>query len=127
MRSPLFALGLVVLGLSGCEKDLVADLPDAGPDAGPDAAPPPVGDFSCRETAWPTTAPDPLEVRGMIVDQGGTGLSNVPIEIRALATDALLAQGMTGTGATNGGRYNVSTPTGGVARALYRRVLPTNG
>jgi hypothetical protein len=123
MRSPRLLRGLLALGLVGCEQDLLADQPDAAPDA----APLPAGDFSCQEAAWPTAAPDPLAVRGVILDQSGTLLANVPIEVRDRTTDAVLAQGMTGVGATFAGKYNISTPTGGVARPFYRKLFPMNG
>lgn len=114
--------------LLGCETDLLKELPDA---ALPDAltVPPIPGDYSCITTPWPTTAPDPLKVAGVVISQAsGIGHNGVVVEVHAAGSDALLAQATTAGNQmqTTSGIYSVEIPTGGDAPVIYRKLTPVD-
>lgn len=90
----MIALSLACATLAGCEEDLLADLPDAAVEV--DAPPPLEGNFACAGMPWQTTSVDPLRVAGHVAyADTGDGAGNVPVEIRAVDGDVLLAQGIT--------------------------------
>jgi hypothetical protein len=77
-----------------------------------------VCDFSCQAAPWPTTAPDPLTVQGVVYPSGGgTFLQGAQVEVRSMAGDALLGSATT----IAGGRFEMAVATGGVAPVLYRK------
>jgi hypothetical protein len=104
--------------LTGCEEDLLADQPDAAVDAEPI----PEGDFSCVDEPRFTTAPDPLPVSGQVMDWDGVPLAGASVSVHDATTDALIVQTTTSAGLMNKGRYAVQVPTGGQARAIYRKL-----
>jgi hypothetical protein len=115
---PTFALATLAL-LAGCKEDLLDDMPDAAVDAAIDALPMPAGDFSCVGVPSPTTAPDPLLVRGNAASLGG-----ITVEVHDATTDALLFTKVSdGTSADRMGKYSNNVATGGTAPRLYRHLL----
>jgi len=124
MLRGIWLLALASFALSGCEQNLLAHVPDA---PGPDARHVD-GDFTCVDTPWPTTAPDPLTVAGQLIAPTGAGINGVSVEVHAVAGDALLAQTTTqgsipSAGGT--GRYSVGIATGGTAPTIYRKYTPS--
>lgn len=120
LRHPLFVLVLV----AACGD---------GSDAPPDAAAPDArlldGDFSCLDTAWPTAAPDPLEIEGKVINRSGFGAASSPINGATVelydGDGTLLGQDTTSGLASNAGTYAVSIATGGAAPTLIRKASAT--
>jgi hypothetical protein len=108
---------------AGCKEDLLDDLPDASLDASIDALPVPPGDFSCAGVPYPTTAPDPLLVRGNTAAIGG-----ITVEVHDATTDALLFTKVSdATSPERMGKYSNNVATNGTAPLLYRHLVASNG
>jgi hypothetical protein len=117
---------LAVFVLAGCKENLLDDVPDASTDASIDALPLLPGDWSCAGTPYPSTAPDPLVVRGFVTN-GSMGIGGATVEVHDATSDAPLAQAVTeNTSVQSAGRYSMSIATGGTAPKLYRRISSAN-
>jgi len=129
MHKLLICLAVAILG---CGDDTQQAGPDAASPDSPtvdapmaDSAPPDALalDFSCISTPWPTAAPDPVGIGGVIREQPPNLLVvNMTIDLLKLSDDSMLST-TTMTSAT--GRFNFTVATGGVAPVGYFKYTKT--
>lgn len=118
LRLSILLSCFVPAALTGCEEDLLANVPDAAIDA----PPLPPGNFECVDTPWTEHAKDPLAVSGVLGNWNSQLLGGATVEIYDGDTNALITQTTTQTGVLNAGKWVASIPTGGNARKIYRRL-----